>query len=62
MLYCLNSNLSISCSLIFFSYIKGSLNISAHLSMKIILEDPTLVRIFFGNNFFDPNYFLVSTN
>ena len=37
-------------------YVKGSLNISAHLSMKIILVDPNLVRTFFGNNFFDPNY------
>ena len=35
---------------------KGSLNISTHLSMKIILVDPNLVRTFFGNNFFDPNY------
>ena len=35
---------------------KGSLNICAHLSMKIILVDPNLVRSFFGNNFFDPNY------
>ena len=39
-----------------FSYIKSSLNISAHLSMKIIFVDPDLVRTFFGNNFFDPNY------
>ena len=38
-----------------FTYIKGSLNISAHLSMKIILEDPNLVCKFFGNNFFDSN-------
>ena len=37
-------------------YIKRSLNISAHLSMKIILVDPNLVRTYFGNNFFDPNY------
>ena len=35
---------------------KGSLNISAHLSMKIILMNPNLVPTFFGNNFFDPNY------
>ena len=35
---------------------KGSLNISEHLFMKIILVDPNLVRTFFGNNFFDPNY------
>ena len=34
---------------------KGSLNISAHLSVKIILVDPNLVRTFFGN-IFDPNY------
>ena len=25
--------------------------------MKIILVDPNLVRSFFGNNFFDPNYY-----
>ena len=37
-------------------YIKGSLNISAHLSMKLILVDPNLVRTFFGNIFFDSNY------
>ena len=30
--------------------------ISTRLSMKIILVDPNLVRTFFGNNFFDPNY------
>ena len=36
--------------------IKSSLNIRAHLSMKIILVDPNLVRTFFGINFFDPNY------
>ena len=24
--------------------------------MKIILVEPNLVRTFFGNNFFDPNY------
>ena len=36
-------------------YIKVFLNISAHLSMKIILVDRNLVRTFFGNNFFDPN-------
>ena len=35
---------------------KGSLNISALLSMKIILVDPNLVCTLFGNNFFDPNY------
>ena len=39
------------------NYIKGSLNISVHLSMKIFLVDPNLVRTFFGNNFLDPtNY------
>ena len=30
----------------YFFYIKGSLNITAHLSMKIILVDPSLVRTF----------------
>ena len=35
---------------------KGPLNISAHLSMKIILVDANLVRTYFGNNFFYPNY------
>ena len=39
-----------------FSYIKDSLNTSAHLSMKIILVDPNLVQTFFDNNFCDPNY------
>ena len=34
---------------------KGSLIISAHLSMKVILVGPDQVRTFFGN-FFDPNY------
>ena len=34
-----------------FSYIKGSLNVSAHLSMETILVDPNLMRTFFGNNF-----------
>ena len=34
---------------------KGSLGISAHLSMKIILVDPNLA-LFFGNIFFYPNY------
>ena len=33
-----------------------SLNISVDLSMKTILVDPNLVRNFFGNNFFRPNY------
>ena len=56
MLYCLNSIFSNSCFLVLFSHIKGSLNISAHLSMKIILGDTNLVHIFFGNNFFEPNY------
>ena len=50
-------------------YIKGSLNISAHLSMKIILVDPNLVRTHFGNIFLiliivrtlENNYFLVRT-
>ena len=37
-------------------YIKRSLNISAHLSVKIFFVDPNLVRTFFVNNFFDPNY------
>ena len=35
---------------------KGSLTISAHLSTKIILVDPNLVRTFPGNNFFERNY------
>ena len=35
----------------YFSYIKGSLNINAHLSMKLILVDPNS-----GNSFFDYNY------
>ena len=47
LLYCLNS---------FFLISKASLNIYAHLSMKIILVDPTLEHSFFANNFFDPNY------
>ena len=34
------------------AYIKVFLNISAHLSMKVILVDPNLVRTIFGNNFF----------
>ena len=42
-------NFSISCSLVLFSHIKGSLNISAHLSMKIIFVDPDLVYTFFSN-------------
>ena len=48
---------------------KVSINISAHLSMKIILVDPNLVHTFFGNNFvvlimvgtFENIYFLVRT-
>ena len=36
--------------------VKGSLNISAHLSMKLILVDPNLARTFLGNIFFDMNY------
>ena len=39
-----------------FPYIKGSLNIGAQLSMKIILVDPDFERTFVGNTFFDPNY------
>ena len=35
---------------------KGSWAIRAHLSTKIILVDPNLVRTFPGNNFFDRNY------
>ena len=36
---------------------KGSLNISGHLSMKIILVDHKSVCTFFGNiYFFDPNH------
>ena len=37
-------------------YVKGSLNISVHLSVKIIFMDPNLVRTFLGNFFLDPNY------
>ena len=33
---------------------KGSLNISVYLSMKIFV-DPNLVHNLSGNNFFDPN-------
>ena len=33
---------------------KGSLNIIAHFSMKIILVEPNLAHTFFGNNFFVP--------
>ena len=32
------------------------MDISEHLSIKIILVDPNLVRTFFGNHVFDPNY------
>ena len=35
---------------------EGSLNIIEHMSMKIILVDPNLVRTFLGDNFLDPNY------
>ena len=35
---------------------KDSLNISAHLTLKIILAEPNLMRNFFSNNFSDPNY------
>ena len=35
---------------------KDYLNIIVHLSIKIILVDPNLVRTFLGNMFFDPNY------
>ena len=35
---------------------KGSLNISAHLFMNVVLVYPNLVRPFFGNNLFEPNY------
>ena len=42
-------NFTISCSLVLFSHIKGSLNISAHPSMKIIFVDPDLVYAFFSN-------------
>ena len=55
MLYCLNSNFSSSCSLVL-SYIKRSLNIRAHLSMKINFVDANLMGTFFGNNFFDAYY------
>ena len=37
-------------------YIKGPINISAHLSMKIILVDPNLAHTLFGYIFFDPIY------
>ena len=37
-------------------YTKGSLNINAHLSMKLILVNPNLVHTFWGNIFFDINY------
>ena len=48
---------------------KVSINISAHLSMKIILVDPNLVHTYFGNNFavlimvrtFENIYFFVRT-
>ena len=55
-----------SCS---FSYIKGSLNISAHQSIKIILVDLNIVRTFLVIIFLilitvrtlENNYFLVYT-
>ena len=48
---------------------QGSLRISSHLSMKIILVDPNLVRTLFGNIFLilimvrtlENNCFLVRT-
>ena len=52
MLHCLNSNFYISCSLVN----GGFLNISTHLSIKIILVDCNLVHAFFAHNFFDPSY------
>ena len=53
----------------YYYYKKGSLNICAHLSMKILLVVPNLMRTFFGNIFlilimvrtFEHNYFLVRT-
>ena len=56
MLYCLNSDVTISCSLALFSHIKGSQIISVHLFSKITLVDPNLVLIFCGNNFFYSHY------
>ena len=52
-----------------FPYIKGSLNISAHLSVKMILVDPDLVGFFLVIIFLilimvrklENNYFLVRT-
>ena len=38
----------------FSKYGKGSLNMK--MPMKIILVDPNLVRTFFANILFDPNY------
>ena len=48
---------------------QGSFSIGSHLSMKINLVDPNLVRTLFGNNFLilimtrnlENNYFLVRT-
>ena len=53
MLYFWNSNVTISCSLVLFYHIKGSLIISLHVSSKLILVDSNLVLTFFGNIFFD---------
>ena len=41
-----------------YNYIKGSINISAHLSKNSAHNNlrPNLVSIFVGNNLFDPNY------
>ena len=69
MLCCLNSDFTISCPLVLFSHIKGSLIISVHLSSKIILVDPNLVLTFFGIKLLilvmvrtlENNYFLVRT-
>ena len=52
-----------------FSFMKGSLNIRAHLCMKIILVDPNLMHTSFGKIFFilimvrslENNYFLMRT-
>ena len=41
--------------LIVSNYVIGSLDISAHMSMKIVLVDANLVHTFF-EYFFDPNY------
>ena len=52
-----------------YKIIKGPINISVHLSMKIISVDPNLVRSFFAKHFLilimvhtlENNYFLVCT-